>query len=134
MPDKERIKIMTRLAAFEQRENRMVFRVNSYMKNDYVTLNVIYTLFSTTIAFLLICGVVIASRYNHIMANLQGFNILKTACILIGAWLVFELVFGIIAYVFYSLRYKKCKNKMNGYIKNLKKLEDFYEANQASET
>lgn len=127
MLDKERIKLMTKLASFEQREDRHVFRVNSYMKNDYVTLHVIYTLFATSLAFLLICAVVVASRYNYILANLNNTNILMLAALLLGSWLIFELVFGIIAYVFYTLRYKKCKIKISNYINYLKKLDQMYE-------
>lgn len=127
MLDRERIKLMTQLATFEQREDRQVFRVNSYMRNDYVTLHVIYTLFATSLAYLLICAVVVASRYNYVLANLNNTNIIKLAGLLLGSWVILELVFGIIAFVFYTLRYKKCKNKMNTYIKHLKKLDQMYE-------
>lgn len=127
MLDRERIILMTKLASFEQEEDRRVFRVNSYMKNDYVTLNVIYTLFATSLAFLLICVVVVASRYNYVLANLNNTNIIKLAGLILGSWFILELVFGIIAYVFYTLRYKKCKTKMSNYIFYLKKLDQMYE-------
>ena len=129
MLDKERIKLMTKLAAFEQQEDKKIFKVNSYMKNDYVTLNVIYTLFATGLAFLLIVAVVVASKYNYVLSNLNNTNIVKMAGLFLGSWLILELIFGIIAYVFYSLRYKNCKIKMNKYIRHLKKLDEMYEEN-----
>lgn len=126
MLDRERIKLMTKLASFEQKEDRQVFRVNSYMKSDYVTLHVIYTLFATGLAFLLNWAVIIAARYNYVLGNLNNSNIVKMAGFFLGSLVIVELVFGIIAYVFYTLRYKKCKSKMNTYIRHLKKLEQMY--------
>lgn len=127
MLDQERIKLMTKLAVFEQREDKKIFKVNSYMKNDYVTLNVIYTLFATGLAFLLIVAIVVASRYNYVLGNLNNANIVKMASLILGSWLIVELIFGIIAYVFYTLRHKRCKVKMNKYIRYLKKLDEMYE-------
>lgn len=127
MLDKERIKLMTKLAAFEQQEDKKIFKVNSYMKNDYVTLNVIHTLFATSLAFLLIVAVIVVSRYNYVLSNLNNSNIVKMAGLIIGGWLIVELVFGIISYVFYTLRHKRCKIKINQYIRYLKKLDEMYE-------
>lgn len=130
MLDEERVKLMTKLAAFEQREDRLVFKVNSYMKKDYVTLNVIYTLLSTSLAFMLICGVVIATKYNYLLGNIQGMNVFNIAYIIIGSWLLLELVLGIIAYRFYSIRYKKCKTKIAKYVTGLRILEQMYESKE----
>ena len=130
MLDKERIKLMTKLASFEQREDRRVFRVNSYMKKDYVTLHVIYTLFTAGLAFLLIWAVIIVSKYNYVLSNLNNSNIIKMAALVIGSLIIAEVIFGIIAFVFYTLRYRKCRNKMNVYIKQLKKLDEMYEKSQ----
>ena len=127
MLDKERIKLMTKLAVFEQQEDAKVFRVNSYMKNDYVTLHVIYTLFTTSLAFLLMVAVIVASKYNYVLANLNNSNFIKLAGLFIVAWFILVLVFGVIAYAFYTVRYKKCKTKINRYIRYLKKLDQMYE-------
>lgn len=126
MLDKERIKLMTRLAAFEQQEESSVFRVNSYMKSDYVILHVIYTLFTTSLAFLLITAVIVLARYNYVLGNLNNTNILKIGGLFLGSWVIFEVIFSIIAYAFYSNRYKKCRMKMNNYVNDLRKLDQMY--------
>lgn len=126
MIDKERVKLMTKLAVFEQYEDKNVLRVSSYLKKDYITLRVIYTLIATTIAFFLLATVVLISRYNILLENLASMNVFKAAYILIGSWLVFEIIFGVIAYIFYSRRYKRSKEKADRYIADLNILDKMY--------
>lgn len=124
MQDFERIRTMTKLAIFEQRENRMVFRVNSYMKKDYVALHVIYTLLITGFTGLLMSVALVLVNYNYFLEHIQGTNIVGMAFAILAGWLVLEICFGIFAYFYYSARYKKCKKKMKNYISLLKKLDE----------
>lgn len=123
MINEERIKLMTKLAAFEQRESKDVFRTNSYLRSDYVALHVIYTLIFSSIAFFLTAIVVIALNYNNILGMIHNADIFRLAYIVIIAWVVTEFIFCIIAWLFYRRRYKLYREKILGYVADINALE-----------
>lgn len=128
MLQKERIILMTKLAAFEQRENKKVFRINSYLKKDYVTVNVIMTLFTTSIVYILGCVLFIVARYKELLENVQNVNLLRMAYLIVGCWIAFEIAFCLFSAVYYRRKHRKVREKIEAYVSDLRKLEQLYAA------
>ena len=54
MLNEERIKLMTKMAAYEANEGKRNVAVSSYFRGDYIGLQVIKSIISATIAFLIV--------------------------------------------------------------------------------
>ena len=50
--DGDKVKLMTRMASFEENEGREAIRICNYFRSDYVTLNVVKAIVSATISML----------------------------------------------------------------------------------
>ena len=131
MLDEERIILMTKLAAFEQRENKKIFRINSYMKHDYIAVNVIETLFTTSIVYIMGCILFIFVRYNYLLENIQNVNLFKTAYIIAGGWIASEIVFCLISYIYHHRKHADARKRISGYVADLRKLDELYEARES---
>ena len=51
MLDEERVKLMTRLALYEQTKGQEDFKISAYYRKDYASLHVICSLISVTIGY-----------------------------------------------------------------------------------
>lgn len=125
--DGDKVKLMTRMASFEENEGREAIRICNYFRSDYVTLNVVKAIVSATISFALILGLYIYYNIDNIMQDIYTMDLLETGRKLITSYVIFAGVFGIIAYVVYSFRYDWAKKHLNDYNYALRELSNMQE-------
>ena len=109
MVNEEKVRLMTRLAMYEQSTGKEDLEKGRYFKSDYVKYNCLKTLVSTTILFVIVVAAYI--YYN------MGKLITELVCV----------VFMVLAWFLYSYRYTKAKPHIIKYNQDLKKLIAFYE-------
>ena len=56
MLSQERIKLMTKMAAYEENEGKKYMSIGSYFRSDYMGMQVIRSVISGTLAFFLLAG------------------------------------------------------------------------------
>ena len=56
MLNEERIKLMTKMAAYEADEGKKNVAIGNYFRGDYIGLQVIKSIISATIAFVIVFG------------------------------------------------------------------------------
>ena len=61
MVDERKVRLMTRLARYEQREGREALRINKFYRSDYIGLALLRNFFMTTIGYGLL-----AVSYTHL--------------------------------------------------------------------
>lgn len=126
MLNEERIKLMTKLALYEQGEGKKAIRTNKYSKGDYVGLNIIKTLFFTTIAYLSLLFIWVLFKVDYYMQNFSDLNIWKLGIILIISYIVFMVFYLILSYHYYSKKYRSIKKSLGEYNSGLKQLHRMY--------
>ena len=131
MVNEEKVILMTKMAAFIDREGKKNDAINSYFKSDYVGFNVIKSVISATIVFAILIATYVLCNFEKVLSDLYNTNNLLA----IGRrYLVFYLllvgVYSLVSYVVYSLRYSKMRKSMKAYYGDLKKLARIYEKEQ----
>ena len=131
MVNEEKVILMTKMAAFIDREGKKNDAINSYFKSDYVGFNVIKSVNSATIVFAILIATSVLCNFEKVLSDLYNTNTLLA----IGRrYLVFYLllvgVYSLVSYVVYSLRYTKMRKSMKAYYGDLKKLARIYEKEQ----
>jgi len=127
MLNEERIKLMTRMACYEEHEGKKNVAVGSYFRGDYIALQVIKSLFSATIAFCILFGVFVMYDFEVFMADLYKMDLFEFGKSVMIAYLVFAAVYGIISYCVYTYRYTRARRSLKIYYNNLKKLAYLYD-------
>lgn len=127
MLNTERIRLMTRLAAYEQNEGKEDLKIGQYYRRDYVELEMIKTFISSTIAFAIIFLLRILYELEEWKASLYQMNYMEYAKEILVQYAVFVLIYQIIAVIVYILRYNKGNKRKKLYHTRLKKVQKIYE-------
>ena len=127
MLSQERIKLMTKMAAYEENEGKKYMSIGSYFRSDYMGMQVIRSVISGTLAFFLLAGLYV---YYHFETMMQ--DIYKTDLLLLGRrvlfyYIVFIAAYSVITYVIYSFRYSRAKRSLKHYYYHLKQLAAIYD-------
>lgn len=127
MLNEERIKLMTKLAKYEANEGKRNVQIGNYFRSDYITLQVIKSIISATIAFVVVFGMYLLYDFERLMSDIYKIELLDAGKKILMAYVIFVAVYSIIAYLVYTYRYTKARKGLKKYYNNLKRLAYLYE-------
>lgn len=127
MLNEERIKLMTKMAAYEEHEEKKNLAIGSYFRSDYISLQVIKSIISATLAFVIGFGVFIFYDFEVFMQDIYKVDLLELGKDLLTSYLIFMGIYAVIAYIVYTYRYNNAKKSLKKYFNNLKHLSKLYE-------
>ena len=131
MLNEEKVILMTKMAAFIDREGKKNDAINSYFKSDYIGFNVLKSLISATIVFGVVVATYVLCNFETVLSNLYNTeNLLAIGRRYLMYYLLLVGVYSLVSYVIYSYRYSKMRKSMKAYYGNLKKLARIYEKEQ----
>ena len=131
MLDEEKVILMTKMAAFIDREGKKNGAINSYFRSDYVGFNVIKSVISATIVFAIFLATYVLCNFEEVLSNLYNTeNLLSVGRRCLIYYLLLVGVYSLVSYVVYSYRYSKMRKSMKAYYGDLKKLARIYEKEQ----
>lgn len=127
MISEQRVKLMTRLAAYEQKEGKKNEEIGSYFRGDYISLQILKSVISATMAFALIVALFVFYDSELFLSDIYKIDILEYVKKLIMYYFAFTGVYVLISYVVYAIRYRKAKKRLKVYFNNLKRLQILYQ-------
>lgn len=127
MLNEERIRLMTKTAAYEEHEGKKNMVIGSYFRSDYLEMNVIKSILCSTIAFILIAAMVLYYKFEVFLQDIYNMDLMQFGKSILIYYVVFVVVCTIITYIVYSVRYSRAKKSLKHYYSNLKKLSSLYE-------
>lgn len=134
MISEQRVKLMTRLAAYEQKEGKQNEEIGSYFRGDYISLQILKSVISATLAFLLIIALFVLYDSEWFLSDIYKIDIAEYVKKLLIYYGVFTGVYVLISYVVYSIRYRKAKRRLKVYFNNLKRLQILYQRERKDKT
>ena len=132
MLNEERIRLMTKMACYEAEEGRKNVAIGNYFRGEYIGLQVIKSIISATIAYVLLFAMFILYDFEVFMAEIYKMDLLEFAKSVIIYYLIFTATYAFIAYGVYTYRYTKARKSLKTYYNNLKKLSYMYEREMKS--
>ena len=127
MLNEERVILMTRMAVYENGEGRKNGAIGSYFRGDYIGLQVLKSVISATISFVLVCAVLVLYNFDGIMDSLYGIDLFVAVKKVIIAYVVVVAVYALVSYLIYSFMYKKARKKQKAYASSLRRLSEMYQ-------
>ncbi|MGB8450697.1 MAG: hypothetical protein WCD89_00055 [Anaerocolumna sp.] len=127
MLNNKKIRIMTKLALYEQKEGTEDIKMGKYYKTDYVRLQVLKTVVGVTIGYILILLMVGIYKAEYIISKLVTFNFIRIGQYILGFYIMLMAVFITGSIIGYSLKYDNSRKNLSKYYKTLKKLSGFYQ-------
>ncbi len=127
MLNKERIRLMTKLAAYEQGEGKEYLPMGRFYRRDYIGFQMLKTLLYSTIAFGILFLLTFLYQMENIMEDLYQMDLREYIIGILVRYVIFVAVYQVIARVVYSRRYRKGHRSLKLYMSRLKKVEKLYE-------
>ena len=131
MLNEEKVILMTKMAAFMDREGKKNGAINSYFRSDYIGFNIIKSVISATIVFAVLIATYVLYDFENVLSNIYNTDsLLTTGRRFLIYYLLLVGVYSLASYIIYSYRYSKMRKNMREYYSNLKKLARMYEKEQ----
>ena len=127
MISKERVRHMTKLAAFEEREGKKYRKMTQCFRRDYVGLELIKSFFTGTLAFGLMFGIWAVCGAEALMENMNHMDLLAFGTEIVIGYLIFLAVYLLTTYIIYNVRYTRGRKKIKLFYNRLKKVSRLYE-------
>lgn len=127
MLNKERIILMTKMASYEENEGKQNVAIGKYFRSDYITVQVLKSILSVTIAFAIVFALFVFYDFEVFMQDIYKMDLVTFAKKVLMYYGITVVAYGVLSYVVYSYRYSKAKKSLKCYYHNLKKLNSLYD-------
>lgn len=128
MVNENRVILMTKLASYEANEGKKYLAVGRYFRSDYISLQLLKSFLSGTLAFCILVGMSVLYDMEGFMRNFYQTKDLIEWIKDIGIVYVIAIgVYLLISYVVAAYQYNRSRQSLKTYYGNLKKLAKSYE-------
>ena len=122
MVREEDVILMSRIAMYEQRDGKKEIPMHCFYKGDFVRLNTLKALVSSSITFVLIVAVVVYYKSDELFANLYKMDYKTIGLRIVTVYAIWLLIYWVFARVIYSKFYEKSRPNIIEYNHRLKNL------------
>lgn len=126
MINEEKVKIMTKIAMYEQGKGRKYLPVSKYYRSDYIGLALIKNFFLVTIGYIMAVAAVAVYFGEYLMENLHKMNLVSMGVYIIVGYVAALVGYSILTYIQYSVKYYKAKKSVKEYYMQLTELSKIY--------
>lgn len=126
MLNEEKVKIMNRLAMYEQGEGKKYLPVSKYYRTDYIGLALIKNFFLVTIGYGLMLVGLAAYFGEYLMENIHKMNLVRMGIYILVGYAGVLLLYSLVTYIQYSVKYHRAKKSVKRYYEELTRLEKIY--------
>lgn len=127
MLNQERIKLMTRMAAYEENEGKQYMSIGSYFRSDYMGYQVIKSVVSSTLVFLIVAAMYIYYHFESLMQDIYKIDLMAMGKTALTYYAGFVIANALITYIVYAFRYSRAKRSLKRYYQHLKQLAALYD-------
>lgn len=133
MINQEKVAIMTKLAAYEDGVGKKNIPQSKYYRSDYVSLKMINTAILVTVAYIMVLAMIVFVNVEKMMTQIANMDFVKLGKMVLICYVVIFVVYMLIAYIVYSIKFKRVRNSLNEYNGNLKQLYAIYKEEEKLE-
>ena len=135
MLNEEKVKSMTKAAAYEKGPEKKNIDIGSYIRVDYVGLQMVKSGVAHVAAFVIIAALWVMSQAEDLMLMLGNMEYLKDIIkLLVIIFVIGLVIYESLVYAYYSFKYQQAKKSLKGYHSHLKKINKFYESQESADS
>lgn len=127
MLNEKRVKHMIKIASYEQKTGSEDQKIDSYYKNDYVTLNVVISLLWVTVGYIAMVALVFLTKMEAMIENLELATLITFVSGSVIGYIITILVYSAISANHFRKKYARAKKNVKRFSRDLQILEKMYE-------
>ena len=126
MLNEKRIILMTKMASYEANEGKKNVAIGSFFRSDYIGWQVLKSIISASIAFIVVFGMYIFYNFERFMTEIYKMDLVEFVRTVFSYYLWTIGIYAAVSYVVYALRYGRVVRSIRVYQMNLRRLADMY--------
>lgn len=126
MLDKNRIRLMTKMAEYEKTLAPDDLKISSYYRKDYTSINTLITAIWVTIGYALAAALVVFCSLDALLKDLTITKMVVIAAAIVGAYIILLVTYCVCAGSFYKGKHNRAKQRVKKYYRDLSRLGKLY--------
>ncbi len=126
MLNEKRVILMTKMASYEANDGRKNVAIGNYFRSDYIGWQVLKSIISATIAFVVVFGMYVFYNFETFMTDIYKMDLWEFARNILSYYLWTVGIYAVISYIVYTVRYNAAVKSLKVYHMNLRRLADMY--------
>ena len=127
MLNENKVKLMTRMAMYEEKQGVEDAKISAYYRKDYASFHTILTFIWVTVGYAIAVGLGMVAFLDKILKNFNmPFLIMLAICVVTG-YLVLVIVYVISASHFYKKKHDDARMRVKRFNHDLTRLNRMYE-------
>lgn len=127
MLNEERVRLMTKLASYEEKEGKEDFKISAYYRKDYAGIRAWQTFLWVTAGYVLLLAIAGITCLDFLMKHLTvSFAIICGGGVVI-VYIVIVIIYAMIAHDFYQKKHNDARKRVKKYNRDLLRLIKMYE-------
>lgn len=127
MLDERKVKMMTRLALYEETQGKEDLQICEYYKGDYVGMHVLSSIIWVTIGYACLAALIVLAGFNELMSSLSNSMVVMLVLIFVVGYFGLLVIYGIISGSIFGKKYRDAKRRVKRYNYYLMRLIKWYE-------
>ena len=127
MVNVRKVRLMTKLAIYEQKEGKEDIKLGKYFRRDYVRLKILHNIVAVTLGYLLVLAMIIAYQMEYLIKEAVNLDYIGIGKTILGLYVIVVTVYVMAAMVGYGLYYDYSRKKLAKYFRMLRKLRSMYQ-------
>lgn len=132
MLNADKIKLMTKLSLFEEKEKSSTMLINHYFKKDYISFQMIQSAVFITLSFIAVIVLYVLYSAENWIANAQIADLVSMGSLMLVSYIACLALYLVLTYLVSSRRYERAKKNQKVYHSGLKRLNRVYEVSERS--
>ncbi len=126
MLNNRKVRLMTRLAMYEQNEGKEDVRISKYFRTDYVRLNVLKSIVAVTVGYLLVLLLLVVYHSEYLIREAVTLDYQGIISRYVGIYVIILTVYGAFGMIGYMIKYRSSRKKLAKYFRMLRRLRTLY--------
>lgn len=127
MLDEKKIRLMARMAVYEQNQGKEDMKISAYYKKDYTSINTLFSIIWATVGYVLLVGILVLAYFNTLFDKMTLGLMVTLAIVVAAGYFVVLIAYGIASGRHYSRKHKDARTNMKKYNHDLTRLLKMYE-------
>lgn len=132
MLNEERIRLMTKMASYEEGKGKEYMPIKQYYRKDYVCLGMIKSFVASSVAFGILFFCWILYEMEYITELLAGKDLVELGTFILIIYAVFVAIYEVVALAVYNWRYTRAAASIKEYHSVMRKVERLHEKEERS--
>lgn len=126
MLDETKVRVMTRLASYEEGAGKKYMPIAKYFRGDYISLQLLRSFISGTVAYIVVFGLIAFCNFESFLSDIYDIDLVEYARGLGKKYIIFMLVYLIATYIWAVIKYTRAKKSVRSYISVMEKFSNKY--------